>query len=300
MGLSPWEIVGGVATGGASLVPKAVGAIGDALTNDFQATPYYVDRTGFTGKNLLLPMSFDFFNKANQAQGQRAPQVAGVAPVGFDMGAADRSRADFDRYNTMLWERANGTGPSPAMENARVQTDAARRQLSSIGASATSRGGISASQAARLATTGAVDAGQRIAGDAGVARQQEMLTAGGLLGQSLATTRQQDIGAESARAGVALQDNQQQLNTQVTNAQLAQQQQQITNQLVQYYTSLGFNAQTAYIMAQQAYDELASRNYNTAEAINSGVAAGNTQTAGNLIGGLLSAGGEIGAKAIGG
>lgn len=270
------------------------------LYDSYQAVPAAVYQGQFgLGKGIASTLLGNYNYGATSAAQQQAQQIGMPAPVAYDANAGSGAAAQQQQLNGLLYGRATGQAPMAADANAALQMDAARRNANSVAASAASRGGVNGAMALRSANNAGVDASQQIAGQAGVQRIQEQEGAAGMLGQNLGTTRSQDMSNAQTAAQVALQSGGLNLSAQQVNQQATMQQKQINNQMVQYYTSLGYSLQEAQAAASQAYAQLTSQNANASNAINAGVASQNSQTSGALIGGLLGGIGQVGAAAIG-
>lgn len=266
-----------------SSVTGALGSIGDALTghNDFHASQYNVNGNAYVDPNAYAnKVKLDALNA--QRQGMVTPQAANATS---DLANAGQDRGQQQSLIQALQAQAAGQGPSLAqmqMQRGLSQAIAAQH------AQAASARGISPGMAQRLASQGSAQLAGQAANDAAMLRMQEQMQAQGQLGGALQGMRGQDIGLA--------QNNQ---NFNLANAGLRIQDQGQKDDLMKHFTDAGLGIDAQGFAAQQAGDLAQQNAYNTAMGINSGVAAGNAAGQQNLIGGLLGAGGALGAAAIG-
>lgn len=106
--------------------------------------------------------------------------------------------------------------------------------------------------------------------------------------------------AQAGMAGIAEREGAQSMLGNVLNqqGQLGLGEQAQRNQLTQYYTSMGMSQEQAQLQANIAMEQINSSNYNAAQGLNAGVSMGNAANSANLIGGIFSAGGSIGASGL--
>lgn len=167
-----------------------------------------------------------------------------------------------------LQGQAFGTAPSLAMEQLRQAQGA--NAANTMALQASSRG-VNPAQAALNASQVNSAGNQQMAAQGVGAALQERNAAQGLLG-----------------------------NVYQAQGSMGLQQQGQNNQMVQYYISQGMSAQQAQLQAQIAEQQINSGNYNAAQGLDAGAAAGNASNNANLVGGLFGAAAGAGATAISG
>lgn len=202
--------------------------------NDFKATPTALAQTDYNSalkqlmdSGALNPVNFNQANQTAQGQNQLAQ---------------------------MLFQQAQGQGPSIAQNQLKQATDQNIQQNASLLAS---QHGINPALAARQILQNQAAQGQQAAGQAATLRAQEQLGAQGTLGNVLGTQRGQDLGQALGQ----------------TQAGLAQ---------VQGVGGL-----------QQGQNALNVQNQQGTDQINAGVAEGNSKRGQGLLGGLLGGVGAI-------
>lgn len=159
-----------------------------------------------------------------------------------------------------LQQQANGTGPSLAATQMQAANDAGNRQALSLQASAAAQG-VNPALAAQLA-------------------------------QNAQATNIQGNAQTAAQGRIA-----EQYNAQNALAGLTSGQQQLGAQQAAGYYGMGQNNTQYANTAQQNLQQLLSNNFNSAQGINSGVAAGNSSQHASLVGNLLGGAASIGQKA---
>ncbi len=208
---------------------------------------------------------------AQGAQSQAAQ--AGQVNQGLSMETRGRQMGNIDA----LAATARGAGPSPAQEQMRAQNE--RNLLQQASAMHSVRGGNVGAQQRALADQGA-QMQLQTAQQAGALQAQERLNAQQALSQALAAGRGQDLQQADMSQQVNLANAGFGQQTNLQNAQLAQQlglanagfqqqanqanqaaslqQQQMNDQMTQYYLNLGFNYEQAQRQAQMDLARLQS------------------------------------------
>ena len=193
----------------------------------------------------------------------QANGAQGMRAPGFD-----QSQQGLTGLAGMLMNQATGQGPSLAQEQLKqaTQTNVANQMAmagQTRGENPAMQGYQSAQQAGQL--------NQQAAGQGVQAGIQERLGAMGQLGQTYG-----QIGGQGM------------------------QQQQMNNQLQEYFTSQGMSAEQAQLQAQIAQQQMLAGSYGQAQGINAGVASQNANANANFIGGALGAVGSFGSSVLGG
>lgn len=184
---------------------------------------------------------------------------ATLTPNFVDYSQSNQTAGQQQNLAQALLAQSQGFGANPAAIAQQQGTNRAIQQSAGLEAS---QKGINTGTQQRQIAENAASTAQQAAGQGAYMQAQQQLAAQGQLGQALAQQRQQDI-------------------TQAT------QNKELQNQYVN--TLYG---------AQSAQNQAISSGYNQAQAINAQVAGQNTQLQGQAIGGLLNAGGALGAKAL--
>jgi len=207
--------------------------------------------------------------QANLTQSNYQPTV-GAAQTGAagQMNANAPIQAQESALAQSLNAQAQGQGPNPALEQLRQTTG---QNINTAAGQAASSRGINPALAARLATDSAGTANQTAAGQAATLRAQQMLAA-----------QQQEAGVLQGQASQNI--GQQVANTQLLGTAGGLQQGQNALTLQNVLGTEGLNEQVAQ---QNAALQLG------AEQINAGVAAQNTQVAGNMFGGMMNMVGSV-------
>ena len=151
-----------------------------------------------------------------EAQNKRAPEVVGA------QSQHSNFRGNQDQLASMLYNRANGQGPSVADTAAKQTLQRGMGQQQAMAASA--RPGNSAMSARQASQQGSNMAGS-VAGEAALGRAQESMTAANSLGNVLASARGQDervnINNANMRQGASQANADAYLRNQAQNNQFA-------------------------------------------------------------------------------
>lgn len=204
-------------------------------------------------------------NAAAYTTAAQGAQAQGDQAYGMQQGVNNQQNG----LAGLLSAQANGTGPSISALQMNQANDAALRQSGGLMQSAIASG-VNPALAASLAQTSQANTMQGNANTAAQGRVAEQLNGQQSLGQLLGTQGQQNLN-----------------------------QQQIANNNAQNFYGMGQTGAQYGNQAQQNLQQLLSGNFNTAQQINSGVAAGNVQAKTGLLGAGLSAGGALLGKAAG-
>lgn len=208
-------------------------------------------------------------SQAYAAGQQRAPQMGPL-----DQSQSNEWRASQTRLADLLTNQAQGWGvPTAAQGQLQRATDSNIAQAMALGASQRGAGHGGALRAIANQTAGIQ---QQAAGDSAQLRLQEQQGAQNQLGQLLTGARGQDL----SQAGMAQQGA-------MANQSASMQQQQLNNQMVQYFTSMGMNLDQAQQAAAQAMDAAKAQRFGLAKGLAIQAQAQQNQ----MIGAALSAGG---------
>jgi hypothetical protein len=206
---------------------------------------------------------------AQAAQGKQAPGLSGQ----YGMGGFQAAQGGQQGLASLLMGQA--TGSAPSMAQAQLQQATQQNVANGMAMQAQTRGNNPA-MAGYNAAQQTGQANQQAAGQgvqAGIAeRQGAMAQLGNVYGT---------MGGQSLQAGEAGQQG-----------QLAQN--QMNNQMTQYYMSQGMNAQEAQLQAQIAQQGILANSYNQTQGLEAGAAQQNATAGGSLAGGLLGAAGSTG------
>lgn len=162
---------------------------------------------------------------------------------GIEGGTNNQSRMQQQNLIQMLQAQANGTGPSIAQNQLKQATD---RNIAGASSMAASGRGPGAAMGAYNANNMAAQANQGAAMDSAILRSQEQMQAQSMLGAVLGQTRGQDLGMA---------------NMQI---QSQMQQQQMRDNLVMFYTKLGYDADQANRQAQIDMEKMRMQAFDTA------------------------------------
>jgi hypothetical protein len=198
-----------------------------------------------------------------------------------------------------LAQTAAGQGPSIAGEQLRQATD---RNVSQLRAQAASQRGGGSALASRALMDTQASMGQEAGANAAIMRAQEAQNAQGQLGSLLAQGRSSDIDYAGQNAQLSQQmglANMTAVNdANNANAQLRQQM-SLADQAAQMQQR-GMNDQysMANLQAMTGMDQAELQAWIQAQQVNAGIAQQNTQTSGQILGGLTNgAGGAMAAAA---
>lgn len=286
--MSFWnKALGAVANVGTfGLYGAAKKAVGNATQNNFQAGTYGMtpatwvpgtaqDGNPYTailgghmqagGVDPTVAAAFNYQdpNQAAYTTAAQGAQALGQQAAGQQQGINNQQNG----LAQLLSAQANGTGPSISALQMNQANDAAMRQAGGIQQSAIASG-VNPALAAQLAQTAQSTAMQGNANTAAQGRVAEQLN------------------GQQSLAGLLGTQGQQNLN-----------QQQIANNNAQNFYGMGQQGAQYGNQSQQSLQQLLSGNSNTAQQINSGVAAGNVQAKTGLLGAGLNAAGSLTAKA---
>ena len=192
--------------------------------------------------------------------------------------------------------QANGQGPSIAQAQLQQATDANLKQAMALGAT---QQGMGAGGALRGIQQQQAGIAQQQAADSGMLRLQEQAQAQGLLGNVLGAGRGQDIGLAGEQAGLSQQAGLANMGAQNQfglaqaqgnlNAQL--QQQQMNDQLVQFYLQAGLSLDQAQMQAKLQMEKMKADQATQQAAIQQQAYEGSRKGNTNLLG---AAGGVLG------
>jgi hypothetical protein len=252
--------------------------MGDAATSNDYLSQEQIDEV--KGYAVTNPAAYRIPNvEYNRQQLSRNAGLAGLrqAPL---MGPTDQSQSNEWRARQtgladLLTNQAQGWGvPTAAQGQLQRATDANISQAMALGASQRGAGHGGALRAIANQTAGAQ---QQAAGDSAMLRMQEQQGAQNQLGQLLSGARGQDL----SQAGMAQQGA-------MANQSASLQQQQLNNQMVQYFTSMGMQLDQAQQAAAQALDAAKAQRYGLMRGLDI-QSQGQTN---QLIGAGLAAGGS--------
>ena len=256
-------------------IAGAAGKVGNPGISNFNATAFQnnpnsgYNAGAFQGgwNNASNP-----FSTQNMAAGAGAAGSATSAGYNQAQGGFGQVEAGQQGLAQSLQGEANGTAPSVAQSQLaqNTQTNIANQ----FAAAASGANGQNPGMAQYNAANIGANANQQAAGQAATAGIQEREGAQSLLGSTL--------GQEGSTF------NQQ--------GQSGQNQQQLQNQMVQYYTSQGMSQEQAQLQASIAQQQMLSGNYNAAQSTNAGVAMNNANNSQKNVGGILSGLGSLGAS----
>lgn len=263
-----------------------LGSIYNTLTGqtDFHATPGNVQQKAFLDPNAAA-------NKESLAaqlaarQGMSGPQAQNTQMA---LAAQNQFRQDQRGLISQLQQQAAGRGPSVAglqMQQGLDQAIAAQQ------AQAASARGMSPALAQRMAAQQGAAMQQGSVNQAAQMRAQEQLAAQQSLGSMLAGARGQDIG-------IAAQQAQLNQGTSLANMQAQLQAQGQKDAMAQFYTGAGLGVDAQGFAAQQAAEQARLQQEMAAQGINAGIAQQNAAGQQQFWGGLISAGGALGAGAL--
>jgi hypothetical protein len=237
---------------------KAIGGFSDWLASKTQR-PHYggynIDPTAFTDPNAQA-------NKDAWAAAQENAQ-------GRTYTEDPKYRQFQDSLVAQLQSQANGQAPSIAKAALQQQTNRNISQAAGLQASAR---GVNPALAARQVGNEAAAMNQEAAGQGAIAQLQERENAQAMLGSELGNVRQQNLTAD----------------------QMAQQQQARNDELVKFYTSLGYSQDQASFAAKQALQGLEVQNALGAQGITAGAKSAWESNFKDYLGGILGAAGAAG------
>lgn len=211
--------------------------------------------------------------------------------VTFDQSQANAARSQQQSFADMLAQQAAGNGPSVAQNQLRMGQEAAAKQAMALAAS---NPGVSPGMALRMAQNQASDQALAVNQQAAALRAQEQLGAQAQLGQTLQGMRGQDIAQEQAAAGHGAQQAAGQF-------QAAMQNEAVQNQLIQYYTELGYDVDAAAAQAQMALEQARLQQYLGEQGISVQQGQLDLMRRGQnmgIVGGAIGALGALGAGAL--
>lgn len=184
--------------------------------------------------------------------------------VQMNMAPQDQFRQGQTGLVGQLQQQAAGQGPSLGTQMLQQGNEQNIQAANALAASA--RGNMNPALLQRNVMNTAAQGGQNVAQQAATMRIQEQQAAQNQLAQALQSARGQDIGAAQA------------------NAQLSLQSQQLRDELVAKYESLGLSADQAQLAAAME-----------SQRINAGIETSNAQGANQITGSLLGGASRIGA-----
>jgi hypothetical protein len=250
------QAAGGLALGS----PVAAGALvaggGIGGLSDWLADK--TKRPNYTGYDINRGAFDDPFLAQNQAA-----NASGIADATGREAGADFLGGQRDLIS-QLQARANGTGgPSLAERMLNQQTNKNAANQAGAMASGAARA-MNPALAARMASSAGAAAQQESAGQGATLRAQEQQQAQGLLGSVLASARGQ-----------------------------SQSQQAQNDEMVRFYTSLGYSEEAAQNQAKQALEGLEAQNAQAMAGINAGANANYNQSMAGYLGGGLGGAGAV-------
>lgn len=176
--------------------------------------------------------------------------------------ADQRSKVAMGQRKDLIQQlQAQASGTAPSLAEAQLRSAQDRNLAQQLAAAQSQRGGNVAATQRQLAQQQA-QAGREVAQDAATARLQERESAQQLLGQQ--------IGQE----------------------------QQLADQLTQNYLQQGFNIEQARQQALADYEKLQTNQFLSSQGLTAASLEGGAQRQAGFLGGLLNAGGGIGAALI--
>lgn len=232
-----------------------------AQQTDFNAQAYNPDPSAFNIDRL--PQQQTALRHSGQAAAVRTA-------AGLDQERSDQWRNQQMGFGEVLANRAMGNGPTAAGAQLQAGTDAA---ISAARANAA--GSSNPALANRMAGQQIGTTVQQAANQATQLRAQEMNQAQDAFGNYLATARGQDLSAATA------------------NLSSEQQQRQMNDQMVQYYTSQGLTLEQAQLQARMALEELRAGQALGAQQIQSQIAMGDADRAQQAQAGVIGAAGSM-------
>ena len=192
---------------------------------------------------------------------------------------------DFRRQQAALIQGLQQPGPSVAEQQLQQGLEAQQRQALSLAAS---QRGVNPGLALRQAQQAQTQAGLGVQQQMGQLRAQEEAQRQGLLAQTLAGARGQDL--ETAGMGVQMRGQ---------DIQAALQTQQMADQMTQFYEAQGLSRDEAQLQASMALAELESRNIMEQQRLASEIARANVQSQQQTQAGLLGLGGQLIGQGLG-
>lgn len=261
------SVIGGV-TGGL-ISPISQGLAPQAQAPRIGSSDFQRQQIAKARQELLGPALGTLDVRGAQVTGRQAPQL--------DLSRQAQFRTQQQQLAEQLARQSRGEGPSLAEAQLRSASDRNLRQQLALAAG--QRGGSQAARQRQILTQQA-QTGQELAQQAAQARLAEQFQAQQALGQVTQAGRAQDIQLATQQQQAALQ--QQQLNDALEKAILAQgfQQRNLATQALLSAGDIETQKQLAQLQAE------------------AGTAAANQQAQSAVTGGLLSAGGGIGAALI--
>lgn len=213
------------------------------------------------------------FNPANQYGADItgiARSIQGGAGNPIDFSAAQGTQAQQQELINQLMAQGRGEGPNPALAQLNMTRDQNAAQAAGFAAS---QRGLNPALAARMASQNVAQGNQQAAGQAALMSAQQQLAAQGQAGQLIGNQAQQ-------QAAQAQAISQQRLAQQQAAAGMFGNQQQMLGQQAINEAQQKANLEGMRTQADLAYQKQIFDLYNSANAINAGVASQNAATSG--------------------
>lgn len=253
---------------------SALGGVLGAQNKVDEKNPYQVNETNF--KDPYLTQNLATYNqRIAEAQKEMAPIVGSP-----DLGAQQQFQNRQFGLADILQSQIQGNAPSAAQ--LQLQQGQEQGLKNAIALAASQRGNQNPAILQRNLMNQFAQGQGNLNQQMALLRAQEAQGATGnlvnLLGQ----------GGNQALGGAQLQQQ-----TSMANQQAQLQQQAQRNQLVEYYTQLGYNAEQAQLAALMDMERLKSQNYNGVLSSNMTAQLANQRQNNDVLGGALKAGGSI-------
>lgn len=253
---------------------SALGGVLGAQNKVDEKNPYQVNEANF--KDPYLTQNLATYNqRIAEAQKEMAPIVGSP-----DLGAQQQFQNRQFGLADILQSQIQGNAPSAAQ--LQLQQGQEQGLKNAIALAASQRGNQNPAILQRNLMNQFAQGQGNLNQQMALLRAQEAQGATGnlvnLLGQ----------GGNQALGGAQLQQQ-----TSMANQQAQLQQQAQRNQLVEYYTQLGYNAEQAQLAALMDMERLKSQNYNGVLSSNMTAQLANQRQNNDVLGGALKAGGSI-------